>query len=188
MTYQEEREFLKAIGEKVAPLLGDEWLIDHSWEGPTIMLTGNEDRAIILSLAWNNKQRLVINGSFQNDLVQYLPYYEDREKTEITVKMDSTPERIAKEIKRRLMPPYERILAYAKERKEKDDEYQAEKRRALEMVKEAIGEDASVYMDEEVLAYDPYPINASYSMGEIKLHITLPLEKAIEILKGLSGA
>jgi hypothetical protein len=188
MTYQEEKEFLKAIGEKVAPLLGDEWLIDHSWEGRGVMLTGNEGRAIILYLAWNNKNRLVIDGSFQNGLNQYLPYYEKREKTEITVKADSTPERIAKEIKRRLMPPYERVLAYTKEAKRRDDEHKAEKRRALEMVKEAIGEDARVYMDEEVLAYDPYPINASYSMGEIKLHITLPLEKAIEILKGLSGA
>lgn len=192
-TYQEEREqekkYLSGMARKVISLLGGEWAVDRKWLKDTnngLMLNGPDGRALHFCVGWAAKGRLGISGSFRNGLNQHLPY--DREKTEITVSKDKTPAQIAKDIERRLMPVYERVLARAGEMKARCDEYEKEKSRALERVREAMGGDADVRQG-EVFGYKPYSFQAKYyGEGQIKFEITLPLAKAVTVLKRLSLA
>lgn len=100
--------------------------------------------------------------------------------------MDKTPERIAGDIEKCLLPAYERMLAKAVEGKEANDRYEKEKREVLEAVRRVIGGDAHVIQGGRVISYRPFHCDAEYSSGwEVKLKVTLPLEKAIKVLKML---
>lgn len=181
---KEEQEYLIDIASKVASLLDGDWTIDQErLDGgyPGIFLNGPDDKSLHFVIPWNNDNRLEISGSFRNGLNQHLPYSGDREKTEITVAKSKAPEQIAKDIERRLMPPYERVLAQTKERKAKADAYEAEKMRALETIRDAMGEGASI-KDDDVIRYNSF-CRAKYYGGTIKIEVELPVDKAVEILR-----
>lgn len=192
-TYQEHEAWKKAttktIAEAVAPLLGDDWHLDGSWpeDYNGNKLTGPSERCLHFNIGWRTNDRLEIDGHFDNGLSQYLPYREEREKTEITVAVNKAPEKIAQDIKKRLLPPYERMLAIAIERKRREDNYKAKRKEAMERVKNAIGGDVdfTTHRDEDALyGYKPYSFDAQYwTGGEIEFKIRLPLETAIEVLR-----
>ena len=183
MTTYEEKEKLREIVSAVAPFLGDWQLFYGNYRG--IYLSSSDERELQFAFPWNKSDRLEIRGIFLNGLNNYLPYGDSKEKTKITVSVEKTPERIAQDIKKRLLPPYERMFAIAQKRKQENDQYKAKRRLAMEMVKEAIGGDVhfSEYREDELYGYR-HPFKAKYWSGDkIEFTITLPLQKAIEVLK-----
>jgi len=184
---QEEREqkqaYLLKTVKKVSSFLEGKWFIDKEWNGNGLILNGLDDRSLHFSINWRNKDRLEIGGSYRDGLSQHLPY--KSEKTEITVARNKLPEQIAKDVSRRLMPAYERVLAKAKASKASQDRYESEKAQALERVKEAVGGDTDVRHD-EVFGYEPHSFHAKYyGEGQIQFEITLPLAKALKFLRRL---
>lgn len=181
---KEEQEYLIDIASKVAVLLDGDWAIDNERleNSPGILLNGPEDKILHFTTPYNNTARLEINGIFPHDLSQHLSYSVDREKTEITVAKSKTPEQIARDITKRLMPPYERMLAQTRERKADADFHEGRKRKALELLRNAIGEKAIIRQD-EVISYDPSCCAKYYGDGSIKLELILPVDKAVEILR-----
>ena len=179
---EEEQKSLIDKANKIGSLLNGSWTIDQErLDGgyPGVFINGPEDKSLQFRIRWANTERLEISGSYRNGLNQHLPY--DREKTKITVAKSKTYEQIAKDIERRLMPPYERVLARARELKVKADAYENEKMKALEAVKEAMGEGASIRQD-EVIRYSPFCRAKCYG-NEIKIELELPVDKAVEILR-----
>ena len=140
----------------------------------------NGVRSLMFAPIWGNTERMEISG-YYGDLGRFLPY--DREKAEITVSMAKTPERMARDIEKRLLPAYERVLARVMEGKKGYDRYEAEKREVLESVRQAIGRDAHVIQDDRVVSYRPFHCLVKYRSGkEVVLELTLPLAKAVGIL------
>lgn len=193
--YQEEeaqkKATLKRIAEAVAPLLENGWHIDtdHPDERRGISLISEGERRLLFDIGWSTNDRLEIYGSFDNGLAQYLPYQSQRPKTEISVAVTKTPEKIAQDIKRRLLPNYEQVLAAAKEYKKRDDDYKATRKQAMEQIKTAIGGDVdflSHTQRDELYGYKPYSFEAKYhSNDEIEFTLTLPFKKALEVLKSI---
>ena len=186
MTTYEEKEKLREIVSAVAPFLGDWQISDDKDNYRGIYLSSPDERELQFAFPWNKSDRIEIRGIFPNGLNRYRPYSgNEHEKTEITVSAEKPPKRIAQDIKKRLLPPYERMFAIAQKRKQENDQYKAKRRQAMEMIKEAIGGDVhfSEYREDELYGYR-HPFKAKYWSGDkIEFTITLPLEKAIELLK-----
>lgn len=181
---KEEKAYLADLTDKIAILLDGVWATDQERleSGyPGRFLNGPEDKILHFTTPYNNTARVEINGIFHHDLSQHLPYNMNREKTEITVARSKTPEQIARDIERRLMPPYERVLAQTKDRKAKADAYEAKKMRAIDAIRDAMGSGASI-KDGDVIRYNPF-CRARYYGGDIKIEVELPVDKAVEILR-----
>ena len=185
MTDYEEREKLREIVLAIAPFL-DDWQLNDKDNYRGLYLCSPDGKGLYFNFPWNKPDRIEIRGIFPNGLNQYWPYSGEREKTEITVSITKTPKKIAQDIKKRLLPPYERMLTIAKERKQKDDQYDAKRRQTMEMVKEAIGGNVDFveHREGELYGYKPYSFRAKYCSGdEVEITIRLTLQKAIEALK-----
>jgi len=180
-----EKEELRTLVEKIATQLGSDWLISEPSSGVLKSTTGI--MTLAFSQPYNLQGRLEIRGSFDYGLSQFLPYHgEAREKTDITVSLSKSPEKIARDITTRLLPPYKRMLAYAQEQKAKDDEYKYHKKNVLKQVIIAIGGDAQMHRHDEniVYGYEPYRFEAKHWTGDdIDIRITLPIDTATKVLK-----
>ena len=172
------------IAKSICSLLEDEWLInqdliDEGYQG--VFITTLDGKQLQLTTPWNNNNRLEISGSFR-DFYQHLPY--KHENTSITVAKSKSPEQIARDIKKRLMPAYERVLAQAKKNKIIAENQEAKKQNVLECLKEAMDKKATI-RDNEVYQWKPYQISAKYhySDADIELKLTLPLSKILNILR-----
>jgi len=176
------------IATTLCTLLEGEWYInqDHSdsgYSGVSIETPGG--KALNITIPYNNKTRLEIRGSWLDGLSQHTPC--NHESTHITVLQSKTPEQIARDITKRLLPPYERVLAQAREAKAAHDKQEAHKQKVLESL-QAVMPNATIRND-EVYQYEPHRITVkycSYSDGDVQLELTVPAEKALEILKGLN--
>jgi len=187
MTDKEEGELAKEDARRICEFL-DGWELDEDIDSTSYVWRGlarsAEGRQLLFRLEWNKNDRLEISGSWGMGLYQFLPY--NREKTEITVSRKKSPEKIAKEIERRLLPAYERMFAKAVRHKEANDSYEKRKKDALEAIKAAIGGDAHFTSDgNKVYSYEPYNCDAEFYTDEVKLELRLPLEKAVRMLKWL---
>lgn len=157
------------------------WRLDEEQEVYGTLIVSNSGGGLVFSPIWNNSNRVEIHG-YYGDLNQYLPY--KREKTEITVSMAKTSERIAKDIEKRLLPVYEKVYAETMEAKKVDDKYKREKAAILKTIQEVIGGDAHIIHDKEVISYKPFECDVEYWSGHnVRVKIILSLEKAVEILK-----
>ena len=159
------------------------WKLDDSKDLYGTVLLSDSGRGLFFQPIWSNADRVEISGYF-GDLRQFLTY--EKEKTTITVGMAKTPERIAKDIEKRLLPAYERMFIKATEGKRVHDEYEKEKRAVLEAVRDAIGGDAHVIQDDRVISYHPFRCDVKISGHEVELRLTLPLVGAIIVL-GILG-
>jgi len=180
-----EKEELRTLVEEIAKQLGSEWFVEP-WSQTFKLTTG--DMTLSFSQPYNLQDRLEIRGSFDYGLSQYLPYRGDqaREKTDITVSLSKSPEKIAHDITIRLLPPYKRMLAYAQEHKAKDDEYKYHKKNVLKQVIIAIGGDAQMHRYDEniVYGYEPYRFEAKHWTGDdLEIKITLPMGQALKVLE-----
>ena len=187
MTYSEERiaekEIINSIAEQIALAMDWELMVDpQPLSDRAIIRQG--DKRLYFRLDWRDKNRLDISGGFEG-YSQYLPYQDKREKTEITVNRNKPIEKIVKDIQNRLLPSYERMLAYALEMKTKDDEFKAKKQAELEEIAGLL-EDATI-QDEKVYTYGPARIECKYWLdGEWALTATLSKEKLKAVLKIIS--
>ncbi len=180
MTYAEDRinekQIISEITEQIALAMGWEVIVDPQPLSDRAIIKKDE-KSLYFRLDWKDKTRLNISGGFE-DCNQYLPY--EREKTEITVSKDKPVERIVKDIQNRLLPGYERMLAYALERKAREDEYLAKKKVELEEIAGLIKE--STIKDDEVYTWKNYLSCKFRSHGEWDLKALLFKEKLIKIL------
>jgi len=103
------------------PLLGVAWILDEKkneeYSNGAWITSG--DLELHLRIGYGTKGRLEISGGF-NGLSGYLPYHGNREKTEITVAVDKSAVAVARDIERRLLPPYKKMLAAASASKDGD--------------------------------------------------------------------
>jgi len=175
----------KRIREKATEVCAhmEGWNLDGRDDMYGTVLLSDGGRGLFFQPIWNSADRVEISG-YYGGLNQFLPY--EREKDKITVSLAKTPERIAMDIEKRLLPAYERMLAKAIENKGRHDRYEAEKREVLETVRDAIGGDAHVIQDDRVISYRPFHCVAKHSSGwEAKLELGLPLKKAVGVLRML---
>jgi len=183
-----EKEELRTLIKKIAHYLepNEKWFLGESPYGGTVL--SNPSAGMVLAFRQESSNRLEIRGSFGSNIARYRPYRGDPiyEKTDITVNLSKSPEKIAHDITTRLLPPYKRVLAYAQERKAKDDEYKYHKKNVLKQVIIAIGGDAQMHRHDEniVYGYEPYRFEAKYWTGnDIEIKITLPMGQALKVLK-----
>jgi len=182
MTYADDRinekRIINEIAEKVAQTMGWEVQTDSqplSDQG----IIRKDEKSLYFRLDWRDKTRLEISGGF-NGCAQYLPYHDKREKTEITVSRDKPIEKIVKDIQGRLLPGYEKMLAYALEMKAKDNEFTAKKQADLEEIAGLVK--GATIQDEKVWSYKPHLTCKHWLDGDWELTTTLTKEKLKAVL------
>ncbi len=188
--YEEEKTELAKKAGGICAKLTDNWTLDGNFEGNRVIIKSGQ-KQLHLQFPWNDTNRLMISGSWPNGLYNFLPY--NKLKTEITVTKDKAPERIARDIEKRLLPNYEKMLQEAIKGKEVNDAYLDRKDKALKRIIEAIGGDAHIMEhNQQVHSWKPYDCTVEYhghyssdEETEVQLRIRLPLEKVIEILRDL---
>jgi hypothetical protein len=82
--------------------------------------------------------RIVIHGELDNELSHHVPYGEHTPS--ITVAETRTPDAIAREIKRRLLPAYRELLVKVRESKARNDEYEQQRDGLRDELLTALGE------------------------------------------------
>lgn len=133
MDYREEQEMkTKALTELTTGLakeLGAPWKVIPNEEQhyPTHKIENPENGAILwVNIIWNHKDRANISGSlFLGRGNTHVTVYENHERAkvpDITVALARGPAAIAKDVKRRLLPEYLRILELAKAQVARDNE------------------------------------------------------------------
>jgi len=183
-----EKEELRTLIKKIAHYLepNETWFLGESPYGGTVL--SNPSAGMVLAFREEPSNRLEIRGSFGSNIARYRPYRGDPAygKTEITVSLSKSPEKIARDITTRLLPHYQRMLAYAQEGKRKDDEYKSRKKDVLNQVIAAIGGDAQMHRYDEniVYGYQPYRFEAKYWVdNDLEIKITLPMGQALKVLE-----
>jgi hypothetical protein len=93
--------------------------------------------------AGRQREQLHISTSVADSLREHRPYYRDGEapKTSINVSDSKPAERIAADIRRRLLPEYEKEAAACAAQKSRHDEYNTRRILALTLVAVPFGED-----------------------------------------------
>jgi hypothetical protein len=179
---------LLELAQEIAKCLPGQWEVlqdPNNWSG--VGIKGPKEQQLQIKEPWNNKDRLEIRGSFDYSLSACLPYGKDREKTEITVAKSKTAEQIAHDITKRLLPAYERMLVKCKEGKARDDKYKADKEAVITSVLEAIPGATRHPHEDTVYWHKPSYGRAICSTDRVQLEISLSPDKAVELLKQLSG-
>lgn len=137
MTYQEEQEAkTKALTELTTGLakeLGAPWKVIPNEERnyPTHKIENGDGAVLWVSIIWNHKDRANISGSlFLGRGNQHVTVYENNERAkvpDITVALARGPAAIAKDVQRRLLPEYLRILELAKAQVKRENETTAKR-------------------------------------------------------------
>ena len=154
----EEKRIVNEIAGEVAQAMG--WEIeDDSTPLSDRAIIRKDTKSLYFHLDWRDKTRLNIGGGFEG-CSQYLPYQDKREKTDITVSRDKPVGRIVKDIQNRLLPGYERMLAYALKMKTHDDEYKVKKQAELEEIAGFMS--GAIIQDEKVYTYEPTNITCRW--------------------------
>jgi hypothetical protein len=121
------RIIVEEVAKQLSILTGQAWQLrvdteisDSNWRQN---IDGPDSASIFVSNTWGGKGRIHLGGSFPNDV--HFGYQESRPS--ITVAESATPERIAKEITRRLLPEYLPLLAKKLADKNAHDNFEANK-------------------------------------------------------------
>ena len=135
------------LGLQAAPGCDGHWSRVFSLpDGGRLYLSGGRQRG-----------QLNISTSVANDLREHRPYYRTGEapKTSINVSEGKDTKRIAADVRRRLLPEYERDASACKASKARHDEYNAQRLLALTTVAAPFGE--RVHCDER--SGEPRPLS-----------------------------
>ena len=124
---------IKEIAEQVAKSLGVGF--EEKDDRFYIVLEGINKR-IFVHQKYGDTKRVIFSGSFDNGLSQFLPYGDNREKTDISVSIEKSPESMAKSIQSRLLPPYFRMHEICSKRKKEYDTQEEEKQAILKSLSE----------------------------------------------------
>ena len=129
----------KAVAAELTILTGQSWQMrrdtdgsDSSWRQN---IEGPDQAAIFVSNTWAGKGRLSLSGNFPHDV--HFGYQETRPS--ITVSESATPQRIAKEIQRRLLPDYLPLLVKKLADKNAHDNFETNKMATFKAALEVIG-------------------------------------------------
>lgn len=157
--YQEEKEQITAITNKIANALNWKNVSEEDdWKG--VISDGNSFLSISI-ISWGaNKGRIVIRGDY-NIFYQFLPY--KKEKTEITVTPTKTPEQIAKDIKNRLLPTYQKQLKEAQGKKQAHDNFKDNEKATLESIASFMKAGKIEIKDNTIYSYKPIDIKINTS-------------------------
>ncbi len=138
---------------------------------------------------YKHKDRWQIHAEFPRDAHGQLNTAYNTKWPEITVSMTKEAEKIAKDIKSRLLPEYELQLAETIKRNEEADNYRNGRLRAMQTIADFLGvprptndQQANIYPERGCELVGVYKIEP-YSEGKIKMDVECSPEKAIEILK-----
>lgn len=130
---------LQEFAALIAQALGGEWkrstrfdAEDRNWRAE---LEGPGEQRLFLSNTWANKGRLYIGGEFPTGA--QLPYKADRPS--ITVDASKSAQQIAKDITRRLLPPYVELLATVLKMKSDADTFETGRQKLAQDVAEVVG-------------------------------------------------
>jgi len=179
---KEQNEIKKWI-ESIVPHLSnpDNWHVNEKWREFGIALDGKNGERLSIYRASNDKNRIVLWGCF--------PGYEDflsfkDEKTNITVAQGRTPEAIAKDIERRLLPTYYKVLKRAKKNKTEHDRIVQERAAAMQVLSDALPTNAYIE-DGALVAYNFNFFSARWQSyhKNFQLTIEVSLEQAIKIIE-----
>jgi len=182
-----EAKAMQEWASKVIPYFTnpEAWQFDDKWQGYGVKLYSREGLELLVYREVGKKDRVVISGCFSNSLIKHLPY--EREKTDITVGWERPPKAVARDIERRLLPGYKRMLVQVKASKEESDRREEEKENALKNLTDALPND-SFRRDVTLRAYNFHNFLARWQAYhrnfEVKFDVPLDkLLKIIEILK-----
>ena len=106
-------EDLEELARSVADLLGEGWRFREDDEDWRTFLDNGDGPSIMFNTTWH-QGRLALYG-YLGDLHNFLPH--DYKRPEITVSLDSDAERVAKQIKSRLLPNYSELWRIGTEKK-----------------------------------------------------------------------
>jgi hypothetical protein len=131
-------------------------------------IEGPDSTAIFVSNTWGGKGRIHLSGSFPHDA--HFGYQEQRPS--ITVADTATPERIAKEISRRLLPEYLPLLAKKLADKKAHDDFESNKLATFKAALAVIG-----------YAVEPYngSVREEKSIGPEYIHFRTLNETQIQL-------
>lgn len=185
---------LAGIAREIAKALGKPWKYEEQTEPyPTHYIANGAEARIALHVPWSQPDRIAIGGSLNvGKNGQYITLYKqggEREYVpEITVAVSRGVPKIVEEIKRRLLPEYERILALAIDKRNKDAAYQNRTRENLKTLAKITRTDLGKYKDDERTSYSfytgEYHGEVRVSDGDVTLHISsLNVEEAEKILR-----
>ena len=186
-------EYLKVMDDRVREIgkhLGmeldeKECAKERYWNYLANLKNGN--KVICLSTGqYKFKDRWHISGSFPRDNKNQSQTEYNVKLPDITVAMNKTPEKVAKDIKARLLPKYEAQLAKVLVRIESSNKYHADKLACVQKIAGFLN--VEVPTDDYRMALFPqgqrgvYKIEP-YSDGKVKFDVEVDADKAIEILK-----
>jgi hypothetical protein len=119
---------VRALATAVAVELGEGWSATDGWWGTgDAKLLGPAGAVLHLMVARSRAGRIAVSGVFDRRQHDRIRYEEEGQAGEITVAADSTPEKIASHIQRRLLPEYLALLAVVTQRIAHADAVTAEK-------------------------------------------------------------
>ncbi len=179
MTLKERNEITKAKAREIAQAMGPNWSeVSEEEDWRAIISDGNLSLSVIIISCGAQKGRLIISGDFYG-CYQTRYVTKNEKRAEIGVSGDKSPEKIAQDIKKRLLPIYEPQLAKARECKQKSDDYLNQKKIALEDIATHM-HDAQIHED-SITGYDPY-LTIDYRSDGFRMEIEVSAEKAKRIL------
>lgn len=190
-----ENKELETLAREITRELGSAWNYREQDEPyPTHRIDGPGEACLYLRIEYNHKDRIAIGGSLnigKNGM--YVTVYEDGKRVcsgDITVAISRGVPAIVREIQRRLLPDYLRVLAKAVERRDAERTYEAKRRENLETL--AAIAHTTVRNGDEVSSFSFYhndraygDVQASDTTVQVKLS-SLTLEQAKHILAYVS--
>lgn len=140
----ERKNFLRSVGEQVAPRLGDGWSLhpnNGEYNDEYRELHGPNGQA--LYFAFKDDTKLTFGPRWPKDETGRESFprgYQNEPKVEgIKVSIEKTPEIIARDIQRRLLPQYQATLAAIQKRLEESSSYEKKRAANLERLAKVVG-------------------------------------------------
>jgi hypothetical protein len=191
-----ENTQLETLARAIAAELGADWKYREQDEPyPTHRIDGPGEATLYLRIEYNAKDRIAIGGSLNiGKHGQYVTVYDEGKRVnapDITVAISRGVSAIVKEILRRLLPDYLRILALAVGRRDAERTYEAKRRENLETL--AALACTTVRAGDDVSSFSFYhndsaygDVQASDSTVQLKLS-SLTLEQAKDIVEYITN-
>jgi hypothetical protein len=134
MQETDEQIGLQETAAKIAVALGEDWKYDgKKFNECGALISGANGLSLFLSDTWGPKGSLHISGRF--------PEGRGSDKHKINVSLTRSPETIAREIRRRLLPDYAIAFGIADQKKRENDAYEAALRETAKHFFDFLGKD-----------------------------------------------
>jgi len=173
-SYEVHKMTIKEIAEQVSKLL--DAVSEEKDERFYIVFEGIEKK-VWIHQKWDDTKRVIFSGSFDKGLSQFLPYGEAREKIDISVSIEKSPESMAKSIQSRLLPAYFRMHEICSKRKAEYDKQEEEKQTILKTLSE--------YFPDPVIRQNELMWYGGRIQGSIQITYHSPDDMTVKLSCGL---